>query len=167
MVTKKETKAVEKKSGAEDKGKVSATTKRVSGIEKEAKPMKKVGEKASKKEKKVLKTAEAKIKALRISPLKLNKLARGIMNLPVEKAMMLLSFSKMRVSKDVKALLNSAMANAENNHGMDIDNLYIHRVDVGKAFVMKRFKPRAKGRADRILKPFSNIRIVLIEKNEE
>ena len=58
------------------------------------------------------------------------------------------------------------MANAENNQGMDIDNLIVHRIDVGKSFVMKRFRPRAKGRGCRILKPFSNIRIVLTEKKE-
>ena len=155
MVTKEETKKVK-------------STKKTSDVKKETKAVvKKAEKKVSKKDTKELKTSEAKIKALRISPLKLSKLARGIMGMPVEKAVTMLTFSKMRISKDVKALLNSAMANAENNNGMDIDNLHVHRVDVGKAFVMKRFKPRAKGRADRILKPFSNIRIVLIEKNEE
>jgi large subunit ribosomal protein L22 len=113
------------------------------------------------------KTSEAFIKALRISPLKLRRVTRVITGMPVEKAMMSLSFSKMRIAKDVKALLNSAMANAENNHGMDIDNLVVERIDVGKSFVMKRFQARAKGRGARILKPFSNIRIVLTEKNEE
>ena len=154
MVTKEETKKVK-------------STKKIADVKKEAKAVSKIEKKVSKKTEKEVKTSEAKIKALRTSPLKLSKLARGIMGLPVEKAIMFLSFSKMRISKDVKALLSSAMANAENNHDMDIDNLHVHRVDVGKAFVMKRFKPRAKGRADRILKPFSNIRIVLIEKNEE
>lgn len=162
MVTKKETKTVEKKTNKKEE--VSATKKTADTKEK---VVEKVEKKVSRKEERMLRTAEAKVKSLKVSPLKLNKLARGIVGLPVEKAMMLLSFSKMRVAKDVKALLNSAMANAENNHGMDIDNLYVHRVDVGKAFVLKRFKPRAKGRADRVLKPFSNIRIVLIEKNEE
>jgi large subunit ribosomal protein L22 len=161
MATKKEEIKTETK-------KVTKKTTKVAKTEEKAKEVAvKEENKVSKKASKELKTSEAKIKALRISPLKLSKIARGIKGLPVEKAMMLLSFSKMRISKDVKALLNSAMANAENNHGMDIDNLYVHRVDVGKAFVMKRFKPRAKGRADSILKPFSNIRIVLSEKNEE
>jgi len=110
--------------------------------------------------------ASAYLKALRISPLKLRQVTRMITGLPVEKAVMQLTFCKKRIAKDVKELLRSAMANAENNQGMDIDNLYVYKVDVGKAFVMKRFRPRAKGRGCRILKPFSNIRIVLTEKKE-
>jgi len=110
--------------------------------------------------------AVAYLKALRVSPLKLRRVTRVITGMPVEKAMMYLTFSRVRVSKDVKELLKSAMANAENNQGLDIDNLIIHRIDVGKSFVMKRFQPRAKGRGCRILKPFSNIRIVLTEKKE-
>lgn len=110
--------------------------------------------------------AEAYLKALRVSPLKLRRVTRVITGLSVEKALMYLTFCKIRVSKDVKELLKSAMANAENNNGMDIDNLFIDRIDVGKSFVMKRFRPRAKGRGCKILKPFSNIRIVLTEKKE-
>jgi len=123
--------------------------------------------KATKKDLVDAKKSEALIKSLRISPLKLRRVTRVITGMNVAKAMMQLSFSKLRIAKDVKALLNSAMANAENNHGMDIDSLVIDRIDVGKSFVMKRFRARAKGRGNRILKPFSNIRIVLKEKNEE
>jgi large subunit ribosomal protein L22 len=112
----------------------------------------------------IKKTAEAHLKSVRISPIKLSAVARSITGMPVNKAVMVLTFSKKAVAKDVNMLLKSAMANAENNHGLDIDNLFIHRIDVGKSMVMKRFRARAKGRGARILKPFSNIRIVLIEK---
>ena len=112
------------------------------------------------------KTAEAHLKSVRISPIKLSAVARSIAGMPVNKAVMALTFSNKAVAGAVNKLLKSAMANAENNHGLDIDNLFIDRVDVGKAMVMKRFKARAKGRGMKILKPFSNIRIVLIEKGE-
>lgn len=112
------------------------------------------------------KTAEAHLKSVRISPIKLSAVTRSIKGMPVNKAVMALTFSNKAIARDVNKLLKSAMANAENNHGLDIDNLYIDRVDVGKAMVMKRFKARAKGRGAKILKPFSNIRIVLIEKGE-
>ena len=110
------------------------------------------------------KFAEASLKALKISPLKLQKITRAISGMPVAEAMKNLTFCNLRIAKDIKMLLKSAMANAENNFGMDIDNLYIFRVDTGKAFVMKRFQARARGRGTRILKPFCNIRIILTEK---
>jgi large subunit ribosomal protein L22 len=109
------------------------------------------------------KFAEASLKALRVSPLKLQKITRAIHGMPVAEAMKNLTFCNLRIAKDVKNLLKSAMANAENNFGMDIDNLYIYRIDTGKAFVMKRFHARGRGRGTRILKPFSNIRIILTE----
>jgi len=111
-------------------------------------------------------TAEAHLKSVRISPIKLNAVARSIAGMPVNKAVMALTFSNKAIASIVNKLLKSAMANAENNHGLDIDNLFIHRIDVGKSMVMKRYKARAKGRGARILKPFSNLRIVLIEKGE-
>ncbi len=123
-------------------------------------------EKKMKKEITKKKTAEAHLKSVRISPIKLSAVARSIAGMPVNKAVMALTFSNKAVAGAVNKLLKSAMANAENNHGLDIDNLFIDRVDVGKAMVMKRFKARAKGRGMKILKPFSNIRIVLIEKGE-
>lgn len=112
-------------------------------------------------------TAEASLKALRVSPQKLSMVARAITGMSVSKAVMSLTFSKKRIAGDVKKLLQSAMANAENNHNMDIDALVIDRVDVGRAFLMKRSRARAKGRGTRIVKPFSKMRIVLVEKNEE
>lgn len=123
-------------------------------------------EKKMKKEIIKKKTAEAHLKSVKISPIKLSAVARSIAGMPVNKAVMALTFSNKAIAGAVNKLLKSAMANAENNHGLDIDNLFIDRVDVGKAVVMKRFRPRAKGRGMRILKPFSNIRIVLIEKGE-
>ena len=112
------------------------------------------------------KTAEAHLRSVRISPIKLSAVTRSIAGMPVNKAVMALTFSNKAVAGIVNKLLKSAMANAENNHGLDIDNLFIDRIDVGKAMVMKRFRARAKGRGMRILKPFSNLRIVLIEKGE-
>jgi large subunit ribosomal protein L22 len=111
-----------------------------------------------------IKTADAYLKSVKISPIKIAAVARTIKGLPVSKAVAVLTFSTKKVAKDIKKLLKSAMANAENNHGLDIDKLYINRVDVGKAFVIKRFTARGRGRGSRILKPFSNIRIVLAEK---
>jgi large subunit ribosomal protein L22 len=111
-----------------------------------------------------LKTAEAKVKSIKISPIKLSALTRSIKGLPVNKAVSMLTFSTKRVAKDINNLLKSAMANAENNHGLDIDKLYIKRIDVGKALVLKRFTARGRGRGSRILKPFSNVRIVLAER---
>ena len=109
------------------------------------------------------KFAEASLKAVKISPIKLIKITRAITGMPVAEAMKNLTFCNLRIAKDVKNLLKSAMANAENNHGMDIDNLIIHRIETGKAFVMKRFRARARGRGTRILKPFSRIKIILTE----
>ena len=123
-----------------------------------------------KKEKKNInegKQVGAFLKSVKISPIKLSALARTIKGMPVAKATMLLSFSKKSIAKSVSKLLKSAMANAENNYGLDIDNLFINRIDVGKSMVLKRFKARAKGRGNRILKPFSNLRIILIEKKGE
>lgn len=119
-----------------------------------------------KKESVMKKTAEARLKSVKISPTKLSALARSIQGMPVNKASMALTFSRKSIATELNKLLKSAMANAENNHGLDIDNLLIERIDVGKSMVMKRFKARAKGRGCKILKPFSNIRIVLIEKGE-
>jgi len=119
-----------------------------------------------KKENLVKKTAEAHLKSVKVSPIKLSALARSITGMPVNKAVMALTFSNKSIAVVLNKLLKSAMANAENNHGLDIDNLFISRVDVGKSMVLKRFMPRAKGRGCRILKPFSNVRIILMEKGE-
>jgi large subunit ribosomal protein L22 len=106
----------------------------------------------------------AKIKAIRVSPRKLGLVAGLIRNMRADKAIDQLTFSKKTIAKDVKACLNAAIANAENNNNLDIDRLYIMKVLVGKAFVMKRMRPRAKGRGCRILKPFSKLTIMLEER---
>ncbi len=103
---------------------------------------------------------------LRVSPRKLGLVAGLIRNAHVSNALIQLSFSKKRIAQDVLKCLQSAVANAENNHGMDIDNLFVAEVLVGKALVMKRFSPRARGRGFQIKKPFSNISIKLIEFKE-
>ena len=111
-----------------------------------------------------MKFAEASLKSLKISPIKLQKFVRALTGMPVEEAMKILTFSNVRVANDIRMLLKSAMANAENNNNMDIDTLSIHRIYAGKAFVMKRFRARARGRGTRILKPFCNLRVVLTGK---
>jgi large subunit ribosomal protein L22 len=110
--------------------------------------------------------AQAVCKMLRISPIKLNAVASTIRGLDVEKALAELSFSKRRISRDVKKILQSAIANAENNHQLDVDQLYVAEAFVGKDLVMKRFRARARGRAGRINKPFSRLTIVVREREE-
>ncbi len=105
--------------------------------------------------------AMAVSRMLKTSPQKLNLVAQMIRNKPVEKALADLTFSKKRISEDVKKTLQSAIANAENNHGLDIDDLVVSEAFVGKAFVIKRFHARARGRAGRIEKPFSNLTVVV------
>lgn len=110
------------------------------------------------------KTAQAKLRSLRISPQKLNLVASSIRGLKVSKALSELQFSTKRISEQVKKLLLSAIANAENNHNMDVDKLVVSEAYVGRAMVMKRFAAAARGRGCRITKPFSNITIKVIEK---
>lgn len=107
--------------------------------------------------------ARAVLRMLRISPQKLNLLAQQIRGLPVEKALNQLQFSPKRHAVDVKKALESAIANAENNHGLDIDSLVVSQAHVGKNLVMKRIRARARGRAARIHKPFSQLTIVLTD----
>ena len=107
--------------------------------------------------------ASAFLRALRISPQKLNLLAQLIRGKKVERALADLEFSRKRIAVDVKKALESAIANAENNHSLDVDDLVVAEAHVGKALVMKRFSPRARGRAGRIEKPFSNLTIVVRE----
>ena len=103
---------------------------------------------------------------LRISPQKLNLVAQSIRGRNAEAALSELTFSKRRIAGDVKKTLQSAIANAENNHQLDVDRLYVAEATVGKSFVMKRFRPRARGRAGRIIKPFSNLTVVVREREE-
>tara|TARA_B100001741_G_scaffold182096_1_gene149943 strand:+ start:516 stop:896 length:381 start_codon:yes stop_codon:yes gene_type:complete len=106
-------------------------------------------------------------KMIRISPYKLNLEAKSIRGKKVGDALSYLEFSKKRISNTVKNTLESAIANAENNHALDIDKLYVDEAFVGKNMVMKRFRARARGRAAKILKPFSQLTIVLKEQNIE
>ena len=115
-------------------------------------------------------TSIARDNTIRTSQLKLANIARLIVNQRVNKAVEQLKFSNKRVSQNVLKVLNSAIANAENNKQLDIDNLYVKEAYVGKSLSMKRFRPRAKGRASSILKPFSKLTIILeerINKKEE
>ncbi len=111
--------------------------------------------------------AKAVLNNLRTSPIKLNFVAKSIRNLPVNEAITQLTFSPRRIALDVKKTLMSAIANAENNHNLDVDSLFVKEAYVGKAFVMKRFRARARGRGAKILKPFSNLTIVVAEKNQD
>ena len=107
--------------------------------------------------------AKAVARMLRISPQKLNLLAQLIRGKKVEKALADLQFSRKRIAGDVRKTLESAIANAENNHSLDVDDLVVAEAHVGRALVMKRFSPRARGRAGRIEKPFANLTIVVRE----
>ena len=111
--------------------------------------------------------AKAVARMLRVSPQKLNLLAQLIRGKRVVAALADLQFSRKRSAHDVKKALESAIANAENNHSLDVDDLVVAQAYVGKALVMKRFSPRARGRAGRIEKPFSNLTIIVREVQEQ
>ena len=111
--------------------------------------------------------AFAKTKMLRVSPQKLNLVAQLIRGKKVDKALNDLTFSKKRIAEDVKKCLQSAIANAENNHGLDVDNLVVAEAWVGKNLVMKRGRPRARGRFGKIMKPFSEITIKVRQVEEQ
>jgi large subunit ribosomal protein L22 len=104
---------------------------------------------------------------IRTSPRKLNLVAQSIRGLKVEAALNSLSFSPKRVASVVKKVLTSAIANAENNHDLDVDDLIVSEASVGKNLVMKRFHPRARGRGAPIMKPFAQITIVVEEARED
>ena len=110
--------------------------------------------------------AKAVLRNVRVSPQKLNVVAQMIRGMDVEKALAALAFSRRRISGDVKKLLQSAIANAENNHQLDVDRLFVKEASVGKSIVMKRFRPRARGRVGKIMKPFSHLTVVLRERGE-
>ncbi len=105
--------------------------------------------------------AKAVARNLRVSPQKLNLVAQLIRGKAVSAALADLEFSRKRIARDVRKCLQSAIANAENNHDLDIDDLIVSEAHVGKGIVMKRFMPRARGRASRIEKPFSHLTIVV------
>ncbi len=101
---------------------------------------------------------------IRVSPRKLNLVAQSIRGKSAESALSTLTFTPKRIARDVKKILQSAIANAENNHDLDVDDLIVSEASVGKNLTMKRFQPRARGRAGRIEKPFSQITIIVEEK---
>lgn len=107
--------------------------------------------------------ARAKLTSVRISSRKLNLVAQSIRGLKVSRALNELEFSHKRIAKDVRKALYSAISNAENNHNLDINSLFVAEAYVGKNLVMKRFNTRARGRSSRILKPFSELTIVVRE----
>src|SRR6187200_1665720 len=105
--------------------------------------------------------AKAIARMLRVSPQKLNLVAQLIRGKKVDVALADLQFSSKRIARDVKKCLESAIANAENNHDLDVDDLVVAEAHVGKAMVLKRFTPRGRGRVGRIFKPFSHLTIVV------
>ncbi len=107
--------------------------------------------------------AKAVARNLRVSPQKLNLVAQLIRGKKVATALADLEFSRKRIASEVRKCLESAIANAENNHDLDVDDLVVHEAYVGKALVLKRFHARARGRGARILKPFANLTIVVRE----
>jgi large subunit ribosomal protein L22 len=104
--------------------------------------------------------------SMRVSPRKLNLMAQLIRGKSAEAALAALSFHPRRIAGEVKTVLESAIANAENNHQLDVDQLVVSEAYVGKSLVMKRFSARARGRVGHIQKPFSNLTIIVREKRE-
>ena len=111
-------------------------------------------------------TAIAKDNMVRISPTKLSQLVNSIVNMKASSAINQLQFSSKRISRVILKVLNAAIANAENNKQLDIDKLFVKKAFVGKSLRMKRWRPRAKGRAASIIKPFSKVTIVVEERSE-
>jgi len=110
--------------------------------------------------------AQAVASNLRVSARKLNLVAASIRGKAAQPALAVLTFSKRRIAGDVKKVLQAAIANAENNHQLDVDRLYVAEAFVGRSFVMKRFHARARGRGAQILKPWSNLTVVVREREE-
>jgi large subunit ribosomal protein L22 len=111
--------------------------------------------------------ASAFLRALRISPQKLNLVAQSIRGKDAATAVAELTFSRRRIAQDVKKVLQAAIANAENNHQLDVDRLFVKEATVGRAFAMKRFHARGRGRAGRVEKYFSNLTVIVRERTEE
>ncbi len=111
--------------------------------------------------------AMAYAKAIRTSPRKLNLVAQMIRGKEAATALTDLAFSRRRIAVEVRKVLQAAIANAENNHQLDVDRLMVAEATVGRAFVMKRFRPRARRRVGRLRKPFSNLTVIVRERDEE
>ncbi len=110
--------------------------------------------------------AMAVARNMRVSPRKLNLVAQTIRGLDAGKALAALEFSRRRIAGDVRKTVQSAIANAENNHQLDVDRLYVKEATVGKGLVMRRFRARARGRVGRIRKPFAHLTVVVREREE-
>jgi large subunit ribosomal protein L22 len=110
--------------------------------------------------------AQAILSNVRVSPRKLNLVAGLIRNVPAQQAVATLTFSKRRIAQQVRKALESAIANAENNHQLDVDRLVVSRAEVGRSVVMRRFHARGRGRASRVEKYFSNLTVVVRERAE-
>ena len=111
--------------------------------------------------------ASAKAKSIKTSMTKVNLVLKMIRGKKAENALNILAFSKKRISNEITKILKSAISNAENNHQLDIDKLVVKEATVGKSMVLKRFRPRARGRSGKILKPFSKVKILVQEKEKE
>jgi large subunit ribosomal protein L22 len=111
--------------------------------------------------------AQAILSNIRVSPRKLNLVAQLIRNRTAADAVATLTFSKRRIAQDVRKVLESAIANAENNHQLDVDRLIVSRAEVGRSMVMRRFHARGRGRASRVEKWFSHLKIVVAERVQE
>jgi large subunit ribosomal protein L22 len=111
--------------------------------------------------------AQAIVSNLRVSPRKLNLVAAMIRDLPANEAVATLTFSKRRIAQQVRKALESAIANAENNHQLDVDRLVVSRAEVGRSIVMRRFHARGRGRAARVEKWFSHLKIVVSEQSQD
>ena len=110
--------------------------------------------------------AQAILSNVRTSPRKLNLVAAMIRNMPAQRAIATLTFSKRRIAHQVRKTLESAIANAENNHQLDVDRLYVKEATVGRAFVMKRFHTRGRGRSARVEKHFAHLTVIVRERAE-
>jgi len=111
--------------------------------------------------------ASAFLRAIRISPQKLNLVAQMIRGKAAQTALAELTFSHRRIARDVKKVLQAAIANAENNHQLDVDRLYVKEATVGRAFVMKRFHTRGRGRSSRVEKHFAHLTVIVRERPEQ
>jgi len=110
--------------------------------------------------------AKAYGRQIRTSPQKLNLVAETIRGMAAEAALAELRFSRRRIAGEVRKVLQAAIANAENNHQLDVDRLFVKEASVGRSLVLKRFRPRARGRIGRIIKPFSNLTVIVEERQE-
>jgi large subunit ribosomal protein L22 len=111
--------------------------------------------------------AQAFLRAMHTSPRKLNLVAQAIRGKPAQAALAELTFSRRRIAQDVKKVLQAAIANAENNHQLDVDRLYVKEATVGRAFIMKRFHTRGRGRSARVEKHFAHLTVIVRERPEE